>query len=240
MEVIMQIEIWFDFSCPFCYIGKTRFEKALNKFKHKDQVKVIYRSYLLNPLFENKDNLNIYEYLALEKSTSVEEAKKLYELPKKMAEQTGLIYNLDQMIPANSRLAHMMVKLCEDNEIQSALINDIYAAHFTKGLDIANINVLTELVSKYGFNSDEIESLIEIKDIKNKVNRDLDLAREFGIQAVPGFVINREYLVSGAQKEEYFLQMLEQVYKEEIVKDNGKKETSYCVGDQCHNPKIKV
>jgi predicted DsbA family dithiol-disulfide isomerase len=240
MEVIMQIEIWFDFSCPFCYIGKTRFEKALNKFKHKDQVKVIYRSYLLNPLFDNQDNLNIYEYLALEKSTTVEEAKKLFELPKKMAEQTGLIYNLDQMIPANSRLAHMMVKLCEDFEIQSALINDIYAAHFTNGLDISKLEVLTDLVSKYGFNSEEIENLIEIKAIKNKVNHDLDLASSFGIQAVPGFVINREYLVNGAQNEAYFLQMLEQVYREEKVKDKVKKEASYCVGDQCYNPKIKV
>ncbi len=236
----MQIEIWFDFSCPFCYIGKTRFEKALNKFKHKDQVKVIYRSYLLNPLFDNQDNLNIYEYLALEKSTTVEEAKKLFELPKKMAEQTGLIYNLDQMIPANSRLAHMMVKLCEDFEIQSALIKDIYAAHFTNGLDISKLEVLTDLVSKYGFNSEEIENLIEIKDIKNKVNHDLDLASSFGIQAVPGFVINREYLVNGAQNEAYFLQMLEQVYREEKVKDKVEKEASYCVGDQCYNPKIKV
>lgn len=236
----MQIEIWFDFSCPFCYIGKTRFERALKQFKYKDQVKVIYRSYLLNPLFENKDNINIYEYLALEKSTTIDQAKRLYELPKKMALETGLEYNLDKMIPANSRLAHVITKLCEDTEIQSALINDIYKAHFTDGLDIADINVLNQIILKYGFNSEEIESLIELKDVKNKVNRDLDLAREFGIQGVPGFVINRDYLVSGAQKEEYFLRMLNQVYSEVKVKEDVKKEASYCVGDHCHNAKIKV
>lgn len=231
----MNIEIWIDFTCPFCYLGKNRLFKALDRFKQHKQVQIQFRSYLLSPNDDNIEQLNGHDWLAKHKDITVDQAKALNLNVQTMAFEDGIALDFDYIIPRNTVYAHqLMQQLSGDAQIQ--FVHLVYEAYFQQHLDIASVDVLVKLGAQVGLTETTILSIFESSQHLDAIKADIDLSTKFGLRGVPFFVLNRKYSISGAQEELYFLDTLQELYDE--IKPKKSTKTTYCVGDHCER-KIK-
>lgn len=215
----MKIEIWSDVMCPFCYIGKKRFDTALEKFQHKDEVEVEWKSYQLNPHLTTQTDKNINEYLAEHKGISIEEARSLNEHVTAMAAEVGLTYKMDEAVVANSFMAHRMTHFAKTKGKQSELEELLFKSYFTEGKNIDDLETLLQLGEEIGLDKNELKSILEGNQFAEDVQKDIYEAHQVGLKGVPFFVYNNQYGISGAQPKELFEQTLQQAY------DEWKKET---------------
>jgi len=236
----MKIEIWSDYVCPFCYIGKRRLEKALEDFPHKDEVTIEYKSFELDPNAKRETELSIYEILAKKYGMSVEEAKRMSAGVAKQASEVGLQFNFDTSIPTNTFDAHRLAKFAESKGISKAMTESLLKAYFTDSKHIGDKNFLKELGVSLGLDSVEVEEVLAGDAYEKDVRFDQREAREIGVQGVPFFVLNSKYAISGAQPPEVFSEALTKVWEEENEKpklqnfeSKNKSETSYCSDDCC-------
>ncbi len=213
----MKIEIWSDIVCPFCYIGKRRFEEALAEFKEKDKVQVEWKSFLLDPHAETKDGKKIYEVLAEKKGWSIEYAKKANAQVTEMAKQAGLNFDFDSVIPANSFLAHRLAHLAAKHDLQDLAEEELFKAYFTEGKNINDKEVLTIIGINIGLPKNEVRSLFETDEFTQEVKTEAYEAEQIGVRGVPFFVIDRKYSVSGAQPKDVFASALATAWKEREV-----------------------
>ena len=211
----MKIEIWSDFVCPFCYIGKRLLEQALEQFEHRDKVEVFFKSYELNPYAKNDRNLSVYEELSGKYRMSIDETKQMVRNVVKRAESVGLTYNFDLIKQVNTFNAHRIFKYAETKGKGDALTERFFRAHFTEGQFIGDDEVLITLSKEVGLDETEVKQVLESDAFTEEVRKDQQEARQIGVQGVPFFVINRKYAISGAQPLELFVDTLKQVYQEE-------------------------
>lgn len=211
----MKIELWSDFACPFCYIGKKRFEQALEAFPHKENVEVIYKSYQLNPNAPKVMKASPAESFAKGHRMSVEQAKQRFDMFKQQAQTVGLTYNYDTIKMTNSFDAHRLAKWANQFGKEDALTNRLMKAYFTDGLNIANIDTLVKLADELGLDPKEAKNVLQSNQYADQVNAEINEGRQIGVQGVPFFVLNRKYGISGAQPVEYFTQVLEKLWEEE-------------------------
>ncbi len=211
----MKIEIWSDFVCPFCYIGKRRLEEALSTFPHKDQVEVSYKSFELDPNSQKDSNLSIHEALAKKYGTSIEQAKQMNANVGQQAATVGLDFNFENMKPTNTLDAHRVAKYAQSKGKEEPLTERLLQAYFTDSLHIGNHETLVRLATEEGLDSEEVKAVLNGNDFEELVRKDEAEAREIGVQGVPFFVINQKYAISGAQPTEVFKSALEQVWEEE-------------------------
>jgi len=232
--IYMKIEVWSDFACPFCYIGKTRFEKALNQFEYKDQVEVVYKAYQLNPHAPKKMTESAAESFAKGHGMSVEQAKQRFEMFVTNAKSEGLTYNYDIIQMTNSFDAHRLAKWANQFGLEPKVTTLLMKAYFTDGKNIADINDLIDIAREAGLDEAKAKKMLESTDYADQVNQEITEARQVGVQGVPFFVINRKYGVSGAQATEYFLQALKQIYQEEKpIKKLDADESASCNDNEC-------
>lgn len=211
---MVEVEIWSDFACPFCYIGKKHFEKALQKFGNSEKVKITYRSFELDPKAPKSYPKSIYEVLANKYGQTVEWARNANERVVKIAEACGLDFQMDRVIPSNSFDAHRLNQLARAKGVQDEFQESLFKAYFTEGLDIAKEPELLKLGERAGLNPEDIKNVLQSKDYAAEVREDEKQAREFGITGVPFFLFNRQYAVSGAQPPETFLELLNELNTE--------------------------
>lgn len=204
----MKVEIWSDVMCPFCYIGKRRFENALAQFEHKDEVVVEWKSYQLDPTLKTNPNKNTVEHLAQSKGWDMEYTLKTTEHVTNMAANEGLEYHFDKTVVANSfnahRLTHLAKTLNKQNECEEAL----FAAHFTQGKNIDDIETLVNIGESIGIAADISRAALNSTQFKSEVQDDIYQAMQIGIKGVPFFVFDYKYAISGAQETETFLAAL--------------------------------
>jgi predicted DsbA family dithiol-disulfide isomerase len=205
---MIQVDIWSDFACPFCYIGKTHFDQALLQFKERDRVLITYRSFELDPNSAKSQNQNIYEVLAKKYGQPLEWAKKANERVIKLGKDCGLDFQMDRIIPTNSFDAHRLNQLAKGKGLQAQLQNSIFKGYFSEGLDIATENSLLQMGVRAGLEEAEIRSVLESDQFAEDVRHDEEQAQEYGISGVPFFLFNEKYGVSGAQPTEAFLEAL--------------------------------
>lgn len=230
----MKIEIWSDFACPFCYIGKARFEQALNQFENKDQVEVVYKAYQLNPYAPKEMKGSAAESFAQGHSMSVSDAKQRFKMFADNAKTVGLTYNYDIIQMTNTFDAHRLAKWANTLGLEDKLTSRLMKAYFTDGKNLSNLDTLAELAEEIGLNKEEAKKVLTANEFKDQVNAEITEARQVGVQGVPFFVINRKYGVSGAQATEYFLQALRQIYKEEQpIQKLEADESATCDHDEC-------
>ncbi|CAG9621642.1 DsbA family oxidoreductase [Sutcliffiella rhizosphaerae] len=236
----MKIEIWSDFVCPFCYIGKRRLESALEKFPHNEKVEIEFKSYELDPNAKSNPNTTVYESLAKKYGMPVEEAKKMSDNVAKQALEIGLVFNFDTAITANTFDAHRLAKYAETKGKASEMTESLLRSYFTDSKHIGDHEFLTELAEGIGLEAHEVKKVLAGEEYEKDVRFDEKEAREIGVQGVPFFVFNSKYAISGAQPPDVFLEALERVWEEENEKpklqtfESGKKtETSYCSDDCC-------
>lgn len=211
----MQIEIWSDVMCPFCYIGKRRFEHALAQFEHKEDVTVVWKSFQLDPTLPATGTGSIHEYLAERKGFTLDHAKQLNEQVTAMAADAGLQYNFDKAVVANSFDAHRFSHLAAQHGLGDAAEESLFKAYFTEGKNIADHEVLAQLGANIGLDATAVKTTLAGNAFADAVRTDVEEAAALGARGVPFFVIDRKYAVSGAQPADTFLNALQRAFSEQ-------------------------
>lgn len=210
----MKIEIWSDVACPWCYIGKRRFEAALAEFPHADSVEVQWRSYQLDPsLPEHYDGTEL-DYLSSRKGLAQEQVRQMFSHVAEQAKGEGLNYKFDDVVVANSFTAHRLIHLAAAHGKQDLAKERLLSDHFEHGKDIGSRDYLSTLGIELGIDAEEVAELFTTDKYSDDVRRDFAEARALGITGVPFFVIDRKYGLSGAQPTALFTQALEQAWQE--------------------------
>ncbi|MDT3402426.1 DsbA family oxidoreductase [Mucilaginibacter terrae] len=210
----MKIQIWSDVMCPFCYIGKRRFEEALSAFEYKDKVQIEWKSFQLNPQLKTDTSISINQYLADAKGWTLDYAKQLNSQVTDMAAQVGLTYNFDDAVVANSFNAHRFTHLAKKYGKGDAAEEQLFQAYFTNGQNIDDIDTLIALGEATGLDATETREVLNSNTYAEQVHHDIYEAEQLGIRGVPFFVMNNHYAVSGAQATEVFLNTLVSAYAE--------------------------
>jgi predicted DsbA family dithiol-disulfide isomerase len=210
----MKVEIWSDVVCPFCYIGKRKFEAALEKFPHKDEIEIEWKSYQLSPGIKTDPSKNAHQYLAENKGVSLEEATEMNNQVAKMAAENGLTYNFDKAIVANSFIAHRFSHFAKQYAKQNEAEELLFRAYFTEGKNIDDTNTLAELGAQIGLNPNTVKETLKTTMFSDDVHMDIYEAAQVGVKGVPFFVFDEKYAISGAQDSSLFLQVLEKSFAE--------------------------
>jgi len=208
----MKIEIWSDVVCPFCYLGKHKFENALAQFAGSDNIEVEWKSFQLNPGLVTDTTISIHQYLAEVKGYPVEQALKMNERFSVSGKVFGLEYNFDKIIVANSYMAQNLIHFAKNQGKQNEIEERLFEAYFTEGKNIDDVSILVLLASEIGLNVEGLEQALENKAYDKQVQKDIDEASQLGIHGVPFFVFNGKYAVNGAQETSVFLDTLKKSY----------------------------
>ena len=210
----MKVEIWSDVVCPWCYIGKRRFESALARFEHRDQLEVTWRSFELNPHATTEEQGGLAERLATKYGMTLEQANAANARVTTAAAGEGLEFRLDVARPGNTFDAHRLIHLAKERGVQVQAKERLMAAYFTEGRRIGDRETLVELMAEVGVGASEAREALEGDAYVPEVRADEREAAELGITGVPFFVLDRRYGVSGAQPPELMLQALQQAWNE--------------------------
>jgi predicted DsbA family dithiol-disulfide isomerase len=210
----MLIEIWADVVCPWCYIGKRRFERALDRFEQRDAVQLAYRSFELDPGAPPVVETSLSAMLSEKYGVPIEQARQMNERVERLAAAEGLEYRLDRARPGNSFDAHRLVHLAGEAELDGAMVERLYRAYFGEGRAIGERSTLVELAAETGLAADDVEALLGSDRYAAEVRADEQLAAQLGIRGVPFFAIDRRYGVSGAQEADTLLAALETAWRD--------------------------
>jgi predicted DsbA family dithiol-disulfide isomerase len=208
----MKVEIWSDVLCPFCYIGKRKFEQALENFPKRAELEIEWRSFQLAPNLKTDPTKNIHQYLAEHKQIQLETAKKLNDNVTEMAEKVGLAYNFNIAIVANSFLAHCFLHFAKLKKMQNEAEEAMFKAYFTLGKNIDDLETIKNIGMEIGLDAAEIQNTLQSKQFEEEVLADIDEAQSIGVTGVPFFVFDRKYAVSGAQDSSVFLSVLNRTF----------------------------
>lgn len=206
----MKVDIWSDVRCPFCYIGKRKFETALAQFEGKDEVEVEWHSFELDPNAETLPNVPAAEYLANRYGRPVEWAEEMQAGVTQTAAEVGLVFNLDRSVVANSFDAHRLIQLAKTEGLGDQIEEALFIAHFTNGRDISDHNTLIEIGLSVGLEQLSIATMLRGTDFTDEVRYDEQTAQQIGVKGVPFFVFDQKLAVSGAQAPETFLGAMRQ------------------------------
>ena len=212
----MQVEIWSDVVCPWCYLGKRRLEQALERFPHRDRVDIVWRSFELDPDAPSVPQ-DLTARLASRYGMSTEEAAERNAQMTELAAESGLAFRLDIAKPANTFDAHRVLHLARADGLESEAKERLLAAYFSEGRVISDTDTLVELAAEVGVDPDRTRAALAGEGFAGEVRADEREAVELGITGVPFFVLGRRYAVSGAQPPELLLQALEQAWADTML-----------------------
>ena len=210
----MKIEIWSDVMCPFCYIGKRKFEAALEKFANKDEIAIEWKSFQLMPELKTDTARKSDEFLAEEKGVTLEHARAMNGHASQMARDAGLTFNFDKAIPANTFNAHRLIHFAKSQGKQDLAEEALFRAYFTEGENIDDIDTLAKLGATIGLDGTSIRTMLQSGNFANDVRQDIHESQQLGVRGVPFFVFDRKYAVSGAQASEVFQQVIQKSFTE--------------------------
>ena len=210
----MQVEIWSDVICPWCYIGKRRFERALAGFAHKDKVNVIWRSFELDPDAPRQREGTLREYLAKKYRVSLEEAAAMNERVTSVAKEAGLEYRLADARPGNTFDAHRLLHFAASKQLGDRATERLMHAYFSESLPVGERAALARLAPEFGITENEAMSLLESDAYAGEVRADQARAAKFGITVVPFFVFDEKSGISGAQPVQVFAEALQRALED--------------------------
>ena len=227
----MIVDIWSDIRCPFCFIGKKNFEKALQNFAQNDKIEVNWHSFQLDPKMKTDLSRNQYEYLSDIKGHSLQETIKMHENLIQIGKNAGIDFNFDEVKVSNSFKSQMLIQLAKEKGKANEMEELLFEAYFILGKNIDDIEVLSEIGERLGFTKEEIQTAVQSPELTELVNNDIEEAASLGINSVPFFVFNRKYAISGAQPTHLFSEVLEKSLSEFL--ENNSKFDIIQEGDSC-------
>jgi predicted DsbA family dithiol-disulfide isomerase len=212
VDMALSVDIWSDVVCPWCYIGKRRFEAALDRFSQRDEVEVTYHAFELDPTAPARHDRSGPERLAEKYGVSVEQAQAMNDRVTAVAAEDGLAYRLDIARGGNTFDAHRLLHLALEHGVQPAVKERLMQAYFTEGEPISDPDTLVRLVAEAGVPEDEARAVLASDRYGDAVREDERLGAQLGINGVPFFVVGRRYGVSGAQSADLLLGALQRAW----------------------------
>ena len=210
----MQIEIWSDVVCPWCYLGKRHFEQALERFPYRDEVEVTYRSFELDPSAPSGVTMPTVERLASKYGMGLEQAYAAQRQMEQRAAQAGLTFRMEDLRSGNTRDAHRLLQLARARGRGAELTERLHRAYFTDQASIFDHPSLAGFAADVGLDRDEALAVLAGDQYAEAVEAEEQVAYSLGVTGVPFFVIDRRYGISGAQPAETIAQVLERVWAE--------------------------
>jgi predicted DsbA family dithiol-disulfide isomerase len=234
----MQIEIWSDVVCPWCYIGKRRLESALADFEHADEVEVVWRSFQLDPTAPHEATESIATHLGHKYGGGPEAGRQMIDRVTGVAAGEGLAFDYHDAQRASTVDAHRLLHLALDEggpRLQGALKEGLLSSYFVDARSPADHAALTEAAVAVGLPEERVVAVLDSDEYADAVAADAAQATAYGATGVPFFVVDRKYGVSGAQPAELFGQLLERAWAEAhpLVQVVGGDDTEVCGPDGC-------
>jgi len=205
----MEVEIWSDVVCPWCYLGKRRLEHALAQFPQRDDVRVVWRSFELDPGAPARSEHTAKERLAAKYGMTAEQVETSWARLTALAEAEGLEYHLDATQGGSSFDAHRLLQLARTLGLQDALHERLFRAYFSEGLALGDAETLARVAVEAGLPAGEVDGVLASDRFAAEVRADERRAYELGVNGVPFFALAGRYGVSGAQSVEHLLHALE-------------------------------
>lgn len=209
----LRVDIWSDIVCPFCYIGKRKFESALGQFQHRDDLEIVWHSFQLFPDYQQQSDKDFYQVLAEIKSQSREWSVNFHNQLAGYAKEVGIDFNFEDIPFPNTFKAHRFTHLAKSQGLQLQAEERLFYAYFTECKDIENNDVLLELAGEIGIEREKVEGLLKSDLYENEVREDFTRSQALGIRGVPYFLIGDELAVAGAQAPEKFLEVLDEGWR---------------------------
>lgn len=207
-SIAMHVEIWSDIACPWCYIGKRRFERALANFERRDEVTVTWRSFELDPGAPPEREGDYVARLARKYGRTPEEARAMVDHIAQVAAADGIELRHDRVRQGSSFDAHRLLQFAAEHGRQAEMNERLLRAYHAEGELLADHATLTRLAGEAGLPEDEAAAMLASDRYADAVRADEALAQQFGLGAVPAFVVDRARLARGAQDPEVLLDML--------------------------------
>jgi predicted DsbA family dithiol-disulfide isomerase len=207
----MRVDIWSDVICPWCYVGKARFEKALDSFAHRDEVEVVYHSFELDPSSPRGPRESNLAMLSKKFGKSPDEARAMDGQVGTLARAEGLGFDSERPV-GNTFDVHRVLHLGLDKGVQRALLSAVNEAYFAQARDVFDRDVLTEVAAGAGLDAAEAGKVFDSGAYADEVRQDESRAREIGINGVPFFAFDMALGASGAQPTALFTSALNQAW----------------------------
>jgi predicted DsbA family dithiol-disulfide isomerase len=212
--VVVDVEIWSDVVCPWCYVGKRQFEEALGRFGHADQVTVSWRSFELDPTSPREVGMSMDRLLERKYGMSAEQAQAANAQMTSLAASVGLEYHLEQSKPGNTFDAHRLIHLAATHGKGGELKERLLASYFTEGRSVGDPATLAEVAVEVGLDPAEVAETLAGDAFAAEVRADEARAVALGATGVPFFVIDEAYGVAGAQGADVLLGALEKAWSD--------------------------
>lgn len=210
----MKIEIWSDIACPFCYIGKRKLEKAIQKLPDSSSIQIEWKSFQLNPDLQTNENQNTLAYLSETKGWSLAQTKQMTVQVAAMGKEEGLNFDFEHTVVANTKQAHRLIHFAKEKGKQDALKERLFQAYFEEGKNIDLQETLLHCAESVGLDRGEAKQVLDSASFDAAIDQDVYESRLIGVQGVPFFVFDRKFGISGAQPDEVFDQTLQQALQE--------------------------
>jgi predicted DsbA family dithiol-disulfide isomerase len=214
MSTPITVDIWSDIACPWCYIGKRKFEAGLAEFAGRDDVEVTYHSFELAPDTPVDFDGSEVDFLVRHKGMPAQQVEGMLEQVTGIAAEVGLDYDFDSLQHTKTLKAHEALHFAKEHGRQLDLVERLFKAYFEEGRHVGRLDKLADLAADIGLDRDEVIAALDSGAYAPAVTADIDQARAYGINGVPFFVVNGKYGVSGAQAPETFTQVLDKVRAE--------------------------
>jgi predicted DsbA family dithiol-disulfide isomerase len=208
----VRIEVWSDVVCPWCYIGKRRLEAALERFPHRDEVEVVWRSFQLDPSVPEGETHALLPVLAAKYGRPLEEVRAMVRHVEETAAGEGLRYSLADGVGGNTLLAHELTHLAAGHGLQGAMEERLFSAYFQEGRSVFDVDSLVPLAVEVGLDEAEVRAALADSRFRPAVLEDARTAQALGATGVPFFVVDRRYGAAGAQPADLLLQLLERAW----------------------------
>ncbi len=202
--------------CPFCYIGKKNFEKALEHLPFKNEVEVEWKSYQLDPSLDPGETINTFAYFREKKGIPEAQAGGMLTRVTDMGKNAGIDFRFDRTLITNTFPAHRILQLSKKYGKSGEMEEALFMAHFTDGKNIADPEVLVSLAEAAGISESEAVQALDAGHFDEDVRQDIAAAQRYGVSGVPFFILNGKYAVSGAQPADLFADALLQTYEETV------------------------
>ena len=211
----MRVEIWSDVACPWCYIGKRRFDVALSRFEYREAVDVRWLSFELDPSAPAIRNQPYLDRLAAKYRITLPEAGAMVDRMVEAGAQSGVVLRFDKAKPGNTFDAHRLLHLAAERGVQHELKEHLLEATFTAGAEISDRDVLVALAGSAGLDANEARRVLQTDEFAADVRADEQRAAELDIRSVPYFVMNATLGVAGAQPPDVLLRVLQEAWTAE-------------------------
>lgn len=238
----MKVEVWSDFACPFCYIGKQRLEAALDQFAHKDDVEVVFRSFELDPHAPRDVDHDVHDMLAAKYGMSREQAIAMNGNVGFQGKEVGIEFQFDTMILTNTFDAHRLARYAMNRGKMNRMAQELFQAYFTDSRHLSDHETLAELAVKTGLDRDEVLKMLASADYSDEVRADEAEAARLGARSVPFFVIDHKHALSGAQPVNMFINALQTAWNDSqpltVLNDAGSDSAAAVCDDGVCTPSV--